>query len=620
MAIIKNNKSVSAVYRGGTPVIAIYRGDKKVFPSGPAPQYNFRGKFTDNSRAADWVVRLNDREVSIADHVNPTTKEFAYDIEIPNYVYSTFDLNSKIERVDAFPVTSKHQNLNYMFRSCESLMSVSVEGWDTSGATKMQEMFAGCSSLNDIAGISDITTDGVTDMKGMFQNCLSLDDLGFLEHWNLEKVQTMAQIFYGCNKITDISINNLNTDSLTNLSNAFSSCLSAQSINLAGWNVENVTNMQYLFQNDTALERIDVSDWNLNPNVDGKGMFLYSTRVNYIRCNTAFRDWCWANASTINLPSAMQQGGSGTWDLTDAKKEYLPNVVYGKFTDDSTSADWWYHANGSSATQTPIENVDPVTKEFTLDLSDATTMSYLFNGNAAIEKVKLRITSQIRAKTVVFSGCSALKELDMSGSDFTGSTSVTTFFNNKCTSLEKVDFSNCDFSSFTKMLAVKDLTNLKSIDFSGSIGFAGTDLSSYFDGLNYLTEIKGINDWDTTNVKNLNYMFYDNHALESVDVSSWNTENVTNMSSAFYNCMSLTEINLSNWKTNSVTSVSKLFDGCDKLERIYLDNFVPTDKLLTSSRMFPTNLKYIRCKQAFKDWCIEKGYLTEDGVTWDLVD
>ena len=94
-----------------------------------------------------------------------------------------------------------------------------------------------------------------------------------------------------------------------------------------------------------------------------------------------------------------------------------------------------------------------------------------------------------------------------------------------------------------------------------------------FSNCKLLTSLPDISVWNTSNVKdmsylfnkcikiilidkkfisNMRYMFYNCESLSSLpDISKWNTNNVTNMSFIFYNCKSLSSLpDISNWDTN----------------------------------------------------------------------
>ena len=61
--------------------------------------------------------------------------------------------------------------------------------------------------------------------------------------------------------------------------------------------------------------------------------------------------------------------------------------------------------------------------------------------------------------------------------------------------------------------------------------------------------------------------------IEKLDLSSFNTSNVTDVHRMFYGCSSLTSLDLSNFYTSSVTSVSQMFYGCDSLTSLDLSSF-----------------------------------------------
>ena len=106
-----------------------------------------------------------------------------------------------------------------------------------------------------------------------------------------------------------------------------------------------------------------------------------------------------------------------------------------------------------------------------------------------------------------------------------------------------------------------------------SIGNNVDSFNRAFQGCSYLTEIKGIENWNTSNVTNMYYMFVDCKKLTSIDVSGFDTSNVTNMYSMFGGCNSLTSLNVSNFNTSKVTSMYGMFGGCSSLTSLDVSNF-----------------------------------------------
>ena len=82
-----------------------------------------------------------------------------------------------------------------------------------------------------------------------------------------------------------------------------------------------------------------------------------------------------------------------------------------------------------------------------------------------------------------------------------------------------------------------------------------------------------LNNFDTSNVMNMSFMFCEDKKLESLDLSNFDTSNVTDMSSMFYNCSGLTNLDVSNFNASKVTSMSYMFYNCGSLTSLDLSNF-----------------------------------------------
>jgi len=145
--------------------------------------------------------------------------------------------------------------------------------------------------------------------------------------------------------------------------------------------------------------------------------------------------------------------------------------------------------------------------------------------------------------------------------------------------------------------------------------FAPQDCSLFFAGFNSLVNINYNNNFNTSKVTNMSYMFLpiesgdwsndvvltsnssniepillsgnDNSnvelmfnvglsyysSLENLDLSSFNTSKVTNMSNMFSNCRSLTSLDLSSFNTSKVTKMLEMFSNCRSLTSLDLSSF-----------------------------------------------
>ena len=81
--------------------------------------------------------------------------------------------------------------------------------------------------------------------------------------------------------------------------------------------------------------------------------------------------------------------------------------------------------------------------------------------------------------------------------------------------------------------------------------------------------------------------FYDMRNLQSITGMSYlNTSEVTNMNYMFYGSIRLTSLDLSHFNTSKVTSMNSMFDGCTRLQTIYVGSGWSTAAVTESDYMF----------------------------------
>lgn len=86
-----------------------------------------------------------------------------------------------------------------------------------------------------------------------------------------------------------------------------------------------------------------------------------------------------------------------------------------------------------------------------------------------------------------------------------------------------------------------------------------TACSGWFFCCKNLTEIKNIDNLNTSACTEMVCMFYNCESLTSLDVSNWNTSKCTDMLAMFVDCSSLTSLDASNWDTSKCTDMSYMF-------------------------------------------------------------
>lgn len=185
----------------------------------------------------------------------------------------------------------------------------------------------------------------------------------------------------------------------------------------------------------------------------------------------------------------------------------------------------------------------------TFDTSKVTTMAYMFAHTSTINPVNTR---NLNTSNVI----------DMSNM----------FYGNNFTSVDVRSFDTNKVETMAKM-------------------FAG-----FFED-NVLSEIKGVENLDTSNVTDMTYMFSD-CIVPSLDLSKWDTSKVTNMNGMFSGSKAKT-LNLSGFNTKNVTSMHNMF--CEiNVETLDLSSFDLTSDTVTT--------------QMFMDAVITNAYAKNDTI------
>lgn len=132
-----------------------------------------------------------------------------------------------------------------------------------------------------------------------------------------------------------------------------------------------------------------------------------------------------------------------------------------------------------------------------------------------------------------------------------------------------------------------DPNDIQTISIDSKVSFP-SDASQMFEGLENVTEIKGLNKVDTSKTTNMSYMFNDDSNLTSLDLSSFDTSNVTDMSSMFANAKRLKNLNISSFNTGKVTDMAYMFFFDESLRNLDVSNF-DTSNVTNMVSMFEKN-------------------------------
>lgn len=167
---------------------------------------------------------------------------------------------------------------------------------------------------------TSINTENCTDISHLFKNQPNLTSVD-LTLFNTSKVEDMNQMFSGCTSLTSVNLSSFDTSSVLNMNSMFNRCKSLKNLNLSSFDVQNTTYMKFMFQSCSALTDLNVSNFNMvagvHNGINNDSMFSGCTSLNHITCKQSFKDWCWKYQNSIGLPTAMREGGTGTWTIVD---------------------------------------------------------------------------------------------------------------------------------------------------------------------------------------------------------------------------------------------------------------------------------------------------------------
>lgn len=482
MAIYRGNNLVNAIYKGSTPIQKVYRGDSLVFGSGGEPD-----------QPSDWIVGTT---VSPNQGVN----------------FKLFGIN----RTEASDADGK---LAYSPTSPSTLTSL-VNFMDFSNnQTRVKTL--------DLRGMGDEVSE-VTTMAYAFRNLKVLESLD-VSNWKTDAVTTLTSIFHNCQLLTELDINDWDTSNVTTLSSTFNNCQGLVELDLSKWNTSNVTYMGSTFNGCISLERLILGEgWDIS-NVDASdafGIFYGCTALNYIKCTQSFKDFIQSNASSINLPENLQEGGSCEWDIIDKPVPWFKGTT----------------VEPNQAVSFRLGSIQSVTSD---DHGDFEYLPETEPSFTILTNFFNHADSHANLKTIDLRGM---------GDKVDAVTNMNTMFFN-CAALEKVDMSNW-------------------------VNSKNTYLKTMFNGCTALTEVKFSPDMDTSLVKSFYQMFQGCSSLTDIDISTFSNPKAlvsgsgTNlgMGSMFSGCTALESITFGpEWLgADSVNSqyLSQMFSGCDALNYI----------------------------------------------------
>ena len=157
------------------------------------------------------------------------------------------------------------------------------------------------------------TDEQITSLNRFLNKVLEVTSVD-LSNLDLTGISTVS-MFSGTSNITSIKFNNTKSMKLIKTASMFFLCKSLTSLDLSSFDTSNTSNTFSSFNGCSSLVSLDLSNFDMSNVTSYNNMFKDCTSLSTIKCKQAFKDWCITNQDAILLPTAMREGGSGTWEI-----------------------------------------------------------------------------------------------------------------------------------------------------------------------------------------------------------------------------------------------------------------------------------------------------------------
>lgn len=493
------------------------------------------------------------------------------------------------------------------------------------------ESFANCTSI--------------TSTAFWFSEFMHLEYIGGLEYLNTSNVTDMEEMFFGCKELQELNVSNFRTGSVTNMSSMFNTCTALRNIDVTNFNTSSVTNMSSMFFYCFGLEELDLTSFQTRNVTDMTMMFGFCPALTTIYVNEENWNTVYVSASNDMFQECQKLvGGMGTaWSSDHIGLDYAhidfgpdnPGYLTARNGGGSgEEAQYWMELQSMLQYAKDVQsraqghpNVEPwMLEELAMMIDRGFNM---YDEHTAeeeevhhmIEELKwicMEIEEAMNRQPEPSGEAEPYAVLSDNNTVLTfyydneksarGGMSVGPFVYGDTFTPDMEDGAQLEYSVIWGV----DSRSIQHVIFDDS--FAGcssiTSTAYWFYMFNNLTTITGINNFNTTNVIDMSYMFDGCSRLSSLDLSNFVTDNVTDMRAMFSECTSLenlfisnfntarvtnmnwmflatplSSLDLSNFNTSNVTEMHQMFSGCASLRNLNISSF-DTSNVLFMSMMF----------------------------------
>ncbi|MFA5485244.1 MAG: BspA family leucine-rich repeat surface protein [Candidatus Pacearchaeota archaeon] len=357
-------------------------------------------------------------------------------------------------------------------------------------------------------------------------------------------------------RIFNGDLSNWDTSSVVNMYGVFYYTKNFNGKGVETWDTSKVTNMGSMFQSSVNFAS-DLSSWEVSEVENIAQMFLSSDNFSGDLSNWNMNKIENFKNLIIFHDSKNFSGNLSNWDVSNVKS--MDSIFFGSRSFSGDLSNW------DTSNVTDIQSIFLLSDNFSSDLS-SWDMSSVTNINYMFMKSKnfSGDLSNWNLNSVILGAEEQIKIFENQVYDFNG------------------NLSNWRFD------------NIHSFDFL------------FVDSKNFRG--KGLNTWDTSNIKNMHMAFYSTDNFSS-DLSNWNVKEVNNIDRLFFMSKDFSG-NLSGWKFDNLNSTTMIFE-----DSINFSGDVSDWKLLnltSMSRMFAGSKNF---SGDASNW--ELGNITEGSMNFD---
>lgn len=364
----------------------------------------------------------------------------------------------------------------------------------------------------------------VHSLRNWFYGLRYVTSIDGLQYLNTDSVTDMRSLFNGCNSLKSLDVSTFKTSNVTNMSNMFAYCNSLGSIDVSKFNTSKVTDMYRMFFACTSLSSLDISNFDLTNNDDISGFLTNCENITKLNVgNNDFKKF--GETYSEDMGSAFTGiGPNVSWPCYLITGTEFNDSVLGQKDENGI-----YRWNGGRFVRTPNINAPVAVVSSGSDNGKTLTFS--------VRAIDLSKQSKPHGENGVYA-------VDAEGLIIYAAAKG----NNSQNGIEEEKLpSRGRFEYYRRPAEWTSEPGITTVVFDKSFAQSRpTSTSSWFYGMKDLHNVVGIENLNTSETRNMGYMFRGCSSLSSIDISSLSMDSCYIAGGIFYGCTGLKEINVGN--------------------------------------------------------------------------